>query len=86
MSGPLPARNWRPLLAGWLWTAALELLLVWFVWFLPLAEDLVRPFYFVALLPGLWCTWRWLRPRGRRDRRAGDRRRAHRRGDGTADR
>jgi hypothetical protein len=74
------ARSWRPLVSGWLGSAAFALVLWAFVRFVvPMADELLRPVYYVALLPGLVGTWRWLRPRGRRDRRAEDRRRAPRR-------
>ena len=80
------ARSWRPLVQGWLGSAALELTLWAFVRFVvPMADELLRPVYYVALLPGLVGTWRWIRPRGRNDRRAEDRRRAPRRTDGPPD-
>jgi len=79
-------RSWRPLVQGWLGTAVLELLLYGFARFLPPVEDLLRPVYVIALLPGLVGTWRWLRPRGSRDRRTTDRRVSPRRTDEPPDR
>ena len=79
------ARSWRPLVQGWLWGAGIALALWAFVRFLvPAAEDMMRPLYPVALIPGLVGTWHWIRPRGAHDRREEDRRRAPRRthGDG----
>jgi hypothetical protein len=79
--GSVTARNWRPLVVGWIATAVIESALAAFVWYLPLAAPLVQPLYVVALLPGLLATWRWLRPRHATERRAGDRRRWRRRAD-----
>ena len=80
------ARSWRPFVQGWLWGAGIALALWAFVRFLvPAAEDMMRPVYAVALIPGLAGTWRWLRPRGTHDRREEDRRRAPRRTRGDDD-
>lgn len=76
----MTVRHWRGLARGWAWTAVVALAIAGFAWFLPPTAEMVRPLYAVALLPGLWGTWRWLRPRGTHDRRAHDRRRAARRG------
>jgi hypothetical protein len=74
------ARSGGPLVQGWLWSAGIALAMWAFVRFLvPPAEEMVRPLYYVALIPGLVGTWRWLRPRGTHDRREEDRRRAPRR-------
>jgi hypothetical protein len=75
------ARHWSVLARGWAASALVALAVRGFVWFLPLAADMLRPAYLLALLPGLWGTWRWLRPRRTPDRRGDDRRRAARRGD-----
>jgi hypothetical protein len=74
-------RTWQPLARSWIVTALLELAAFGLGWLLNGAiDEMLKPVYVVALLPGLWGTWRWIRPRGARDRRAGDRRHASRRG------
>ncbi len=72
-------RRWAPLAAGWGWTAALVLVIAGLARWMPLAADLLQPVYVVALAPGVWGTWRWLRPRGDHDRRTDDRRHTSRR-------
>src|SRR5439155_266954 len=72
-------RSWRPLVRGWGLAALVFLAFAGLAWYLPLAADLLRPLRLLALVPGAWGTWRWLRPRGDRDRRAEDRRRSARR-------
>lgn len=74
-------RGWTPLARGWGIAALLELAVAALAWYLPLAADLLRPLYVVALLPGAWGTWQWLRPRSHLDRRTDDRRRSSRRSD-----
>lgn len=74
-------RHWGVLARGWGLTLLLALLLRGFIWYLPLAGEMLRPVYLATLIPGLLGTWRWLRPRRVADRRDGDRRQAARRGD-----
>jgi hypothetical protein len=42
-------------------------------------DELLLPVFGALAAAALWRTWKWLRPRGRGDRRGGDRRRQVRR-------
>ncbi len=45
----------------------------------PAFHELLIPFYWILLAIGILFTWRWLKSRGRTDRRGKDRRKAPRR-------
>jgi hypothetical protein len=75
-------RDWSPLVRGWTWSGVIALALWAFVrYVVPPAEELVRPVYALALIPGIAGSWRWARPRRTPDRRGGDRRQSPRRQD-----
>lgn len=57
----------------------LVLLIKWLETLAPVLHELVLPFYWIILAVAFYLTWRWLRARSKKDRRAADRRHVDRR-------
>jgi membrane protein implicated in regulation of membrane protease activity len=72
-------RRPRQLLAVWGVSILLAALIFWFEFTAPVFHEMVKPFYWIVAASAVYLTWRWLRARSRKDRRAGDRRRSDRR-------
>ena len=72
-------RRPRQLLVVWGASALLIALIYWLEISAPALHELLLPFYWIIFVAALILTWRWLRSRSTKDRRAGDRRRADRR-------
>ncbi|HJP86359.1 MAG TPA: hypothetical protein VJ852_10240 [Gemmatimonadaceae bacterium] len=72
-------RRPRQLLVVWGVSALLIALIYWLEISAPALHELLLPFYWIIFVAALILTWRWLRSRSTKDRRAGDRRRADRR-------
>jgi len=72
-------RRPRQLLVVWGVSALLIGLIYWLEISAPALHELLLPFYWIIFGVALVLTWRWLRSRSKKDRRAGDRRRADRR-------
>jgi hypothetical protein len=72
-------RRPRQLLVVWGVSALLVALIYWLEISAPALHELLLPFYWIIFGVALFLTWRWLRSRSQKDRRAGDRRRSDRR-------
>ncbi len=72
-------RRPRQLLVVWGVSILVVVLIYWLEINAPALHELLLPFYWIVLASAFYLTWRWLRARSRKDRRAGDRRRAGRR-------
>lgn len=73
-------RRFAPLIAVWIVAAVLVGLIYWFERAMPAFDDVVKPIYGVIVGLAAIFTWRWIRTRGKGDRRHyGDRRRTDRR-------
>jgi hypothetical protein len=77
-------RRFAPLFVIWITGLALGGGIYWFEHSMPAFHDVVVPVYWIIGVAIAIGTWRWVRTRGRRDRRGRDRRRADRREE-TAD-
>ncbi|MFL5469170.1 MAG: hypothetical protein ACJ78R_02530 [Gemmatimonadaceae bacterium] len=72
-------RRPRQLIVVWGVSLLSMALIFWLDFSAPALHDLLKPFYWIILGVAFYLTWRWLRARSRKDRRAGDRRHADRR-------
>ena len=72
-------RRFAPLIVMWGTALAFVAGFYWFEQTMPAFHDVVVPLYWVAGVVVVIATWRWIRARGKRDRRGVDRRRADRR-------
>ena len=72
-------RRPRQLLVVWGVSLLFIALIYWLEISAPALHELVLPFYWIILGVAVVATWRWLRARSKKDRRAGDRRRSDRR-------
>jgi hypothetical protein len=72
-------RRPRQLLVVWGFSMLLVLLIKWLETLAPVLHELVLPFYWIILAVAFYLTWRWLRARSKKDRRAADRRHVDRR-------
>ena len=72
-------RRPRQLLVVWGVSLLFIVLIYWLETSAPALHELVLPFYWIILGVAVIATWRGLRARSKKDRRAGDRRRSDRR-------
>ena len=73
-------RHFAPLIAVWIVAFVIAGLLYWFVRAMPAFDVVVKPVYFIDAALAVAFTWRWIRTRGKIDRRHHlDRRRTDRR-------
>lgn len=72
-------RRPRQLLVVWGVSLLFIVLIYWLEISAPALHELLLPFYWIILGVAVVATWRWLRARSKKDRRAGDRRRSDRR-------
>jgi len=73
-------RRFAPLIAVWIVAIIIAALVYWFQRAMPAFDDVVKPVYALDGLLTLAFTWRWIRTRGKEDRRHHrDRRRTDRR-------
>lgn len=76
-------RRFAPLVTAWVVALAVSGLIYWFEWWMPAFHEVVLPLYWVVAGLTVFATWRWVRVRGMRDRRATDRRHGERRKKGS---
>lgn len=73
------SRKFAPLVAAWIAAIVIAGLIYWFEVEMPAFDEVVAPLYAVTALLLVAFTWRWIRTRGRGERRNMDRRRTDRR-------
>ena len=73
------SRRFAPLVAAWITAIIIAGLIYWFERTNPAFDEVVAPLYAVTALLLAAFTWRWIRTRGKADRRHLDRRRTDRR-------
>ena len=73
-------RRFAPLIAVWIVAGVLAALVYWFERAMPAFDEVVKPVYGLIVALAAVFTWRWIRTRGKDDRRnPRDRRRTDRR-------
>ena len=72
-------RRFLPLIAIWIVALVVAGLIYWFEIAMPAFHEVVSPIYAIIAAVAVFFTWRWIRTRGRGDRRHADRRRTDRR-------
>ncbi|SRR6266511_6419440 len=73
------SRRFAPLVAAWIVALCTVGLVYWFESAMPAFHEVVTPIYAIILFFIAFTTWRWIRTRGKRDRRHTERRRTDRR-------
>jgi len=73
------SRKFAPLVAVWVGALVVVGLIYWFERTMPAFDEVVAPVYAVVALLLVAFTWRWIRARGKGERRNLDRRRTDRR-------
>jgi hypothetical protein len=73
------SRRFAPLVAAWVGAIIVVGLIYWFEHTMPAFDEVVAPLYAVIALLLTAFTWRWIRTRGKGERRHNDRRRTDRR-------
>jgi hypothetical protein len=73
------SRHFAPLIGAWVAAIVVVGLIYWFERAMPAFDEVVAPLYAVTALLLAAFTWRWIRTRGKGERRNRDRRRTDRR-------
>ena len=89
MTGPGPlnqapkrtffSRRFAPLATTWITALVVAGLIYWFEIEMPAFHEVVTPLYGIIAALAVFFTWRWIRTRGRGDRRRTERRHTDRR-------
>ena len=78
---PFFRRRFAPLIAAWVFALIVAGLLYWIETIYPAFHEVLVPLYWIVGVLIVLATWRWVRTRGKRDRRGKDRRLGDRRND-----
>jgi membrane protein implicated in regulation of membrane protease activity len=72
-------RRFAPLIATWIAAVVAAALVYWFETAMPAFHEVLLPFYAIIATLAVFFTWRWIRTRGKGERRHRERRRTDRR-------
>jgi membrane protein implicated in regulation of membrane protease activity len=73
------SRRFAPLISAWVIALVVAGLIYWFEASMPAFHEVVVPLYWIIAAILVFATWRWVRIRGKRDRRNTERRGGDRR-------
>ena len=71
---PFFRRRFAPLVAAWVLALIIAAILYWIERSMPAFHDVITPLYWIIGAFMILATWRWIRTRGKGDRRQNDRR------------